>query len=216
METIFDFIEATESATKHLFAGLEYYEQLVDEIDTPMFVVDRNEKSFPMEEYNEWYEQHKDDILRAEEATNRYVAEIFAQNTLAGAILQIADKAIEIYSTNNVIPIHINSLIKPSQKKAIKFCIGPKIRGIPKGLIIHAGRNQHTHYNESMPHAITKNIFEELKYNNPVLPAGIPDGCFDLQINEDESKASNILHVLNWKNYDIFKQDLISLLEHQS
>ena len=213
MESIFEFIDATESATKHLFEGMEYYQTLLNKIDTPMFVVDRTESSFPMEEYNKWYDDNKIDIERAEKATSLYIAEVFAQQTLAGSILQIADKAIEVFSKNNIIPIKAATLVKATQLKAIRFCIGPEIRGVPKGLIINAGRNQHTHFNEPKPHPLSQKVFEKLAINNPVLPPGITDSCFDLKNSDYESKAANILHILNWNDYESYKVDMISLLQ---
>ena len=137
-----------------------------------MFIVDRTESSFPMDEYNNWFEENKKEIDRAEKATNLYLAEVFAQNTLAGSILEIAAKAIEIYSTNSVISPEAAMLVKKNTK-AVKFCIGPVVREVNKGLIILAGRNQHAHYNDPAPHILTRNVFDKLANNNLVIPKGM-------------------------------------------
>lgn len=132
----------------------------------------------------------------------------FARDVLCGSILQIADKAIELFSSNQDIPEDWNSFV---HKKQAKYCIGRLVRSVPIGLIILAGRNQYTHFNDQNLHSLNKKVFSVLASSHG--EGDFIDPAFDVENRYLDSYASNIVSLLGWEFYDNYLSDIRSLLE---
>jgi hypothetical protein len=144
------------------------------------------------------------------EQAGRYFDLKFSEAMFAGAILQVAYMAIRLYSRNATIPMSCTSIVPPSKKAAIRFCIGKEVRGVPTGLIVYAARNQYNHWDEE-PHEVTKNVFGALSaafYSNM-----LADLAFDFS-NPTINVYSNevLLVALGWQSYDTYLAEMNSLL----
>ncbi|MEQ1848871.1 MAG: hypothetical protein ABL983_25245, partial [Nitrospira sp.] len=157
-----------------------------------------------------WAKKAASALVAARVAQRAYVEQAFAMATLCGAILQVAAKGIECYSSNQAVPSSMQAVVGDSQS-AKPFCIGRKVLDVPIGLIIFAGRNQHTHYNEPKLNKVNVAVFERLALHPEV--ATVKDPAFDLDNSLLESYASNITFILGWRSYDAYAADLNSLLE---
>ena len=120
MQTIEEYLSSTETAVRQLFDGINHYRNLLDRIRKPMFLRDMLTGEFPDREYEEWYQENVEEIEQALIAERSYLAEVFSQSTLCGAVLQVADKAIEVYSTNDGVPVEWETIVKPNKAK---FCV---------------------------------------------------------------------------------------------
>lgn len=211
METIRDYIAKTESATKKLFEGIDGYVSVLKKVPTPVFVRDFVSKEQAQRETEEWARNNEKWFKAQAEAQKEYMDELFAQGTLCGGILQIAAMGIRKYSANTVIPVKVQGI--PKIKNAEKFCIGRKVRELPMGLIIYAGRNQYNHLDEENYREPTKAIFSQLaqmKYPNiePLL-----DPAFDLDNPGIITYSSNITAVLEWRSYEKYEADMLAMLD---
>ena len=141
-----------------------------------------------------------------------FVAESFAQTVLCGAVLQVAAKAIEMYSVNAIIPPEWQA-VASKDKKVVKFCYGRPVRGIPLGLIIYAGRNQHTHFEDKKLREPNKTVFERLATRNSnAAEAQYCDPAFDLANDRLISFTSNIMSLFEWNTYEAYNQDIRPML----
>ena len=123
----------------------------------------------------------------------------------------MAAKAIDCFSNNQSMPtdLHSNIQIKPKQ---VKYCVGRKIGTIPIGLIIYAGRNQHTHFEDSDLHSMSKSVLELLAVERSPC-AQTPDPAFDLHNGSTlVSFANNITAILGWRSYTAYETDLRAML----
>jgi hypothetical protein len=196
-----DYFHQTEHAVKHAYAGLdscwEYYRQALQHWDI-------GQVGQPMTP------ERKAALDKYLEQAGRYFDLKFSEAMFAGAILQVAYMAIRLYSRNATIPISCTSIVPPSKKAAIRFCIGKEVRGVPTGLIVYAARNQYNHWDEE-PHEVTKNVFGALSaafYSNM-----LADLAFDFS-NPTINVYSNevLLVALGWQSYDTYLAEMNSLL----
>jgi hypothetical protein len=142
----------------------------------------------------------------------QFVAESFANAVLAGSVLQVAAKAIEVYSTNTNVSNDWKVVIGKS-RAPIPFCIGRMVRGVPTGLVIYGGRNQHMHYNEAALQPVNREIFARMAaYSEHEELKGFVDPGLDLTNPLLDSFASNVLYVLGWKSYNDYIADMKVLL----
>jgi hypothetical protein len=209
METAAEYLDKTESAVRILFDGIDAY-----------FVVLRNEPSGvrshshgedPSHEYVQWAAENPEKLQAAFEAQRRFVAESFALATLCGGVLQIAAKAIECYSKVDDVPEDCQDFFS---RPAIRlFCIGRRVYDVPIGLVIYAGRNQATHFNDEEPHQASKEIFRRLSVGNPYIKnKGLCDSSFDLLNPNLTNFASNITTLLGWQSFHEYDEDMRALL----
>jgi hypothetical protein len=141
-----------------------------------------------------------------------FFAETFALSTLCGAVLQVAAKAIEVYSANTAIPGSVAHIVKTGNKTARPFCIGRQINGVPMGLIVFAGRNQHTHYNEAKLHPVNVAVFREISlFETTSTGHELRDPAFDLRNPKLVSFAANVTALLGWRSYDQYIADMRAL-----
>lgn len=161
------------------------------------------------EQYAKWQDENPEKMARAEFLYNHYFAESFSQATLCGSMLQIASKAIEQYSKNDSISPEIEAILGSHDRTKL-FCIGRRVHGLPIGLIIYAGRNQHMHFEGDL-HRVPQKILQHLA--TAWDPEGkVKDPAFDPANPKLYSLAHNIVGLLGWKTYEDFARDLTGML----
>ena len=210
MQTPSTYIDRTETAVRKLFEGIASYTELLKPIQGTTYVSGQLDPILFQAEYEAWAKKNAKKLAASAAAQREYSQQSFAMATLCGAVLQVAAKAIECYSTNTVVSAKAKAIIDVS-KPAIPFCIGREIRGMPIGLIIYAGRNQHTHYNEEKLDPVNQAIFDHLA----VVPrhSNLKDPAMDLANQLLDSHAGNVTFILGWRSYEAYASDLHSLLE---
>lgn len=210
MEPFRKYLSDTEHATISSFENLNFYLDLLAKIDHPVFVSSASNDQERDEELKKWIKENRERVLKALKQEREYFGYSISRATICGSILQIAFMAILHFSTNSTCPIEFKEIIK-KRSKAIKFCIGRKVRGIPIGLIIYAGRNQYNHMDERKYNKITTYIFNRLA--NIGTKKDVKDPAFDLEQPKINNYASNIIAVLGWNNYENYIIDMFDLLK---
>ncbi len=206
--TAADYLEQTKKAIQQLFSALAFYKNLSRQAVGPTFVgwyADEEDRDAQLQR---WLVEKKPEIERAREKSREYFGIYESQNVISGGILQVAFMGIQLFSPNSGIPKSCAKFVKPDTK-AVKFCIGREVLGLPLGLVIYAGRNQHYHADEEKLHPINLAVFDHLanyeskgKYQNP---AFVPSKDFS-------SLANNVLFILAWRDYEAYVRDMQELL----
>jgi hypothetical protein len=117
---------------------------------------------------------------------------------------------ITLYSRNKAVPREFSSIIKPASKVA-RFCIGRRVRDVPIGLIIYAGRNQYCHADEEKLKPINASIFNLLAHGIKGAQE-VKDPAFDLENKNITIYSDNILSILEWNNFEAYITDMEILL----
>lgn len=212
MESAEQYISKTESAVRMLFGGIESYLLILKRNRLSGFSSRYGNDADFREKYDLWAQENEEEIQASLASQRHYLAESFAQGTLCGAILQVAAKAIECYSENEVVPHDWHDLIGPNSRAA-PFCIGRDIRGVPAGLVIYAARNQHTHFEEVNLREPNVEVFRRLAANHGINSHDpFLDPAFDLERKALVSYASNCTGLLGWRNYSSYESDMRKLL----
>lgn len=201
-QAIDDYIVRTEHAVKHFYAGLDscwsYYTQArehwnITQINEPLTA------------------ERKASLDRYLQLSGKYFELKLSEAMFAGGILQMAYMAIRLYSQNSTIPKSCTNIVKTSQKSAVPFCIGREQHGLPVGLIIYAGRNQFSHWDDETPHDITLSVFNALDIavsDNPW-----SDLAFSLSNPSINVYANEVLQVaLEWSTYETYVAELQAML----
>ena len=118
-------------------------------------------------------------------------------------------KGSELYSqnTNNTSPFTNLS------EKACKFSIGEKIREVPAGLIIYAGRNHYNHLEDGEKlRKPTKEIVNLLNINHKQSKPNILFN-FDSYNKLPRNLTTSFIGVLGWSNEVDFKNTLLGVNE---
>jgi len=214
MQTAIEYLEKTESAMRKLFEGIDSYLAPLRRSRSAFESSTADDEKRRVER-DTWFRQNKSAIAASFANQREFVAESFAQAVLCGAILQVATKAIEMYSVNSIVPLEWGETKGMSKKNVVKFCYGRPVRGIPLGLVVYAGRNQHTHFqDEKGLHEPSKTDFERLATRkNDGHEVGYRDPAFDLANDRLVSFASNITELLGWQSYEAYNQDIRSMLK---
>lgn len=207
MQTAQDYINQTASAAKHLFAGIDDYIQILRDAPTPALITDTKQSDAMLQS---WAATNSKKIEQSLEAQRQFFAEKHALATLCGSILQIASMAIRLYSENKSIPPEFAACIK-TNKNAIRHCIGRRVRDVPIGLLIYAGRNHYNHLEGGKLHEPNLTIFDKLATNHKY-GIGIRDPAFDLQGNVGWNLPSNVTSILGWRSYESYERDMVQLL----
>lgn len=213
MQTVSEYLDKTESAVKKLFDGIDAYLEVLRQ--EPGIVYSCGKDEDPWVAYDRWASDNPGKLEASLDAQRRFVAESFALATLCGGVLQIAAKAIECYSVVGEVPKDFNDLLKmKGGKPARSFCIGRRVHDVPIGLVIYAGRNQATHYNEkSLKNEVNVEVFRRLCAGNPSLASkGLHDPAFDLSGSNMTNFASNITALLGWRSFEAYDADMRALL----
>ena len=196
------YLEKTEHAVKHFYSGLDscwsYYRQALrhwdaSQLDQPM----TPEQRAGLDHYLQ--------------LAGKYFDLKFSEATFAGSILQVAYMAIRLYSRNNSIPPSCATLVRPSHKSAIPFCIGPERHTVPVGLIVYAGRNLYSHWDEDEPREVTRSVFAAL--SAAFRDNMSADLAFSLANPTINLYASEVLFTaLGWTSYERYLAAMTALL----
>ncbi len=197
------YFEETEHSVRHLYEGLDscwsHYKQALEHWDITQIGQPLTDKK-------------KVALQKYLELAKNYFDLKFSEAMFAGGILQIAFMAIKIYSTNSSIPANCTNLVGPKNKSTIPFCIGPECHGIPIGLIIYAGRNQYSHWDDKEPHKVTRNVFSALAY--AFYDNMMADLAFDITNPTINVYANEILlTAMEWTSYDTYLNEMKALLK---
>lgn len=200
------YFEDTEHSVRHLYEGLDscwsYYKQAMEHWDI-------SQVGQPLTE------ERKVSIQKYLELAKKHFDLKFSEAMFAGGILQIAFMAIKLYSSNKSIPSSCATLVDLKNKSAIPFCIGQECHGIPIGLIIYAGRNQYSHWDDEEPHKVTRNVFTALSaafYDNMMADLAFDIGNPTINVYANEI----LLTAMNWTTYDTYLHEMKILLKLNS
>ncbi len=145
-------------------------------------------------------------------AATTYFGRSFSEATLCGSVLQVAFMGLFLFSKNADIPDDCNTLVKGTNEKAIRFCAGRRVHGIPIGLLIYAGRNQFNHWDDEAFDYPTTQVFGALltsHYNNPLF-----DMAYELNYPARTLKANHVvLNELRWTSFAAYEADMRALLD---
>ena len=205
-----EYIRETEHAVRQLFDGIAHYQHILKEMLNPVFMSNTSfdDKESWEKEFSRWLEENKEELEKSRKKSREYFGLSFSNATLCGSILQIATMAVELFSKNEEIPKRCRSFLNSGQK-AVKYCIGRKVRGLPLGIIIYAARNQYNHWDDPKPHKITKAVFDALALNHNY--GHVKDPAFDLSNPTLNIYSHNILGLLEWKSYEAYEEDIREL-----
>ncbi len=212
MQTATEYLNKTESAVRKLFEGIDSYISILKRHPTAAFATSYTNESDFHSQYEAWASANESLIRASLAAEREYIAESFAQATLCGAILQVAAKAIECFSKNTNIPGNWSAIVKVGSK-AVPFCTGRLIRGVPLGLVILAARNQHTHFDDDELREPNISVFEHLAVNHGInSDQPFRDPAFDITNTGLVSYASNCTALMGWRTYEAYENDMRNLL----
>jgi hypothetical protein len=205
--TLAEYMDGTEYSARQLFASLEYYQELIRDSMPPGFSKEGGTKEEFHKDGEEWYQKHIPEHDFAKEKGDEYLAKYMGHASICGSILQMAHMGISQFS-KCCAPCDCLS------GKHKKFGVGRKVRELPIGLIIYAGRNQYNHWDES-PREATKCIFNkladrEVEYQGELL--SFTDSSFDIECEFLEIYSHNILGLIKWRTYEDYKKDMIDML----
>lgn len=210
METYRPYFTDTEHAMMSLFKNLNFYLNILRDVEMPIFTSKTSDIDLFTKEYELWVTQNKKKLSIALEKENEYFGHSVSMGAICGSILQIAFMAILKFSSNKKVPEQLQKVINIGSK-ATKYCIGESIRGVPKGLIIYAGRNQYNHMDEAQFHKDTTYVFDRLAVFDS--QKNIIDPAFQLSHPKIVSYASNIVAILGWKDYESYIVDIFDILK---
>jgi hypothetical protein len=196
-----------------IFEAIDTYQALLRSHSNVFTASYADEEDF-LRQFKAWSVINQSSLESELSAQRKYLVESFAQAALCGAILQIAAKAIECYSQNTKIPTDWERLIKP-ETKAVPFCIGRLIRGVPLGLVVYAARNQHTHFEVQKLREPSLEVFQRLAtrhgYGTPTADL-IYDPAFTINMGNIASFAGNVTALLEWRSLEVYERDMRQLL----
>lgn len=206
------YLASTESAVRHLFKGINTYREMIRKgmVKGPAGSLADMDPEVRNAAIEEWMHTQAEAIAKGFEWQRRYHAERFARATLCGAVLQIAQKALEVHSTNE----HVPSEWKPRfQGPLARYCVGPPVRCIPRGLVVYAARNQSVHFNERTLNASSRVVFDRLALEHGQVGfQGVKSPDFDIDNHAGHSLASSVLELLGWRDYESYETDMRRML----
>jgi hypothetical protein len=209
MKSIVEFLAETRRAANVLFAGVADYRDLLRKPEAPAAVFSGSDFEKQHEEY---LVKHRDAIARDLERERTFISEYFALSTLCGAIIQLAHQSIMLCSSESEVQPEFVRFVGKNQT-APRFCVGRIIRNVPLGLIVYAARNQHAHLYQEL-HGTNTCVFSELaKYDGA--HGGSPWSLgeeFEVTSENAESKAPNVVSMLEWESIDSYERDLTAAL----
>lgn len=212
-----EYLKKTESAVRMLFEGMGSYTDLLrgGMIRGPVGVYANNEGA--LSAGRQWAKKNKELVSQKLAKQREYMAEHFPLATLRGAVLQIADKGIEICSTNRVIPEEWQesfASMKPTTiDKLVRYCCGRPVREIPIGLVILAGRNQYAHYETGCLNQLCAEVFRRMA-QSPHFRSRVLDIVFELAgTSGDRSEifAATLLHEHGRDSNQAYEEDMLEL-----
>lgn len=212
MDNIDEYLQKTESASRMLFEAADSYRAILRAAPNPILVASVcDDGAHEQRVIADWVENNRDAIEEARVAQRTFVAESFALGVVCGSILQVAVMAIQLFSRNAAVPDAFHGLIGVGTKTA-RFCVGREVRGVPMGLVAYAGRNQYNHLDDNQLRDPNLTIFNRLALNWRGSRGEILDPAFDLQNEQLQNYAPNIVSLLGWEDYGQFQHELSDLL----
>lgn len=208
MKSAEDYLERTESAVRHLFRAVDGYIETLRAGIKPIFVSGLPYGPELDAQYSAWRIENADALEEAKTARQAFRAETFALDTICGAILQIAEKGLEIYSQNTRVP---NAWKVNIPAYLAKFCVGREVRSTPLGLIVYAARNQHTHFNDPKLRMASASVFTNLAREHGYSSSAL-DPAFDLENPILTSYASNVTALIEWRSVEKYQDDMRNML----
>ena len=195
------YLYETEPAVKGLFDMLAYYDHLTPPPSLAPFLDEHGVVLLNRSQAEAYLREHSISL-----------ALDFSKATLAGSILQVANKALDEYSSNNTSSSYAASIGISSASPLIRFAVGRKVHGIPAGLLVYAGRIQYNHYEEGRPkNKVARAVFDALLkhyYNDMSF-----DMVYELEWPAPRPVSHYIVrHELRWFTYDDYVSEMRSML----
>lgn len=212
LDSATQYLLSTRSAVVHLFSGIQSYREMLRAgmVKGP----GGDLRSMPPEVREAvvatWQDENAGDIEEGFAWQRRYYTERFAKAALCGAVFEIAKKGLELHSRNKQVP----GAWKPHFSGAnARYCVGTSVRGVPRGLIVYAARNQAVHYNDGPLHRRSQAVFDHIAFahGQPGFDT-FKDPGFDLKKRLGESYAASMLALLGWQDADAYQTDMCSML----
>ena len=197
-----EYLDITEHAVRHLYAGLASCRARAEGAYEHWDISKLGQPRTPE------YEKGLKNFLRLME---EYFDLKFSEGTFAGSIFQVAYMGILYFSRNEEIPKSCAGIVPPQNKKAIRFCIGREVYGLPLGLIIYAARNQYSHWDDEKLHPVANNVFYYLSaafHDNPIYDLAFEISNPTITIHANEI----LLGALRWTTYDKYLSEMRDLL----
>lgn len=211
MQTPKEYLEKTESAVRRLFAGIDEYLAVLRKATAVTFCSGTPFGPEHDAEFRAWQVANRKQIEAARQYERQYLAETFAVDTLSGAILQVAGKALEMYGQSTTLPEGL-----PVAVNAIhaRYCVGRIVRTLPLGLIVFAARNQHTHFNDEALREPNLSVFHRLATSHGYGGTDVfSDPAFDLSNRSLVSYASNVTSLIGWRSFEGYDEDMRAMLK---
>jgi hypothetical protein len=208
METAQEYLARTRSAVEHLFSGVDAYLRLLRSSRQPVLVGTYSSEAERDTALEQWLNEKADDIQKGLEAERAFLAEKYALAALCGSLLQIASMGVRLYSKNEQIPAELSGFVKAANAS---YCIGRRVREVPLGLVIFAGRNQYNHIDDNNLREPNATVFEWLATKHGY-GENVRDPAFDLGAGLVWNYASNATSLIGWRDYDTYENDMRSLL----
>lgn len=196
-----DYLRETEHAVRHFYGGIESSFDVYRQALTHWDISKAGRPLTPEESAG---------LKRYLGLAEKYFGLKFSEATFCGAILQVAAAGIRVFSKGTGIPESCRSIVPEKAKGARPFCVGEELFGLPKGLLVYAGRNQYNHW-ESDPFDITRKVFNRLTdahYDNPFRDLAYDLGNPSITIYANEV----LLGALRWYDYDTYFREMNELL----
>ena len=146
------YLQETHAAVEGLFGLLSYYDHLTPPPSLAPFVDERGVVALSRAQAESYMRAYGDSL-----------ALDFSKAMLAGAILQVAHKALEEFSTNDTVSPSAASLNVSLGSFHARFAVGREVHGIPTGLLVYAWRIQYNHFEEGRPkNPVARAVFDAL------------------------------------------------------
>jgi hypothetical protein len=202
-KTYEDYLQKTEHAVRQFYDGLascwSYYQKALNHWD----ITKIKQPLTP---------ENKTALETYLKLAGKYFDLKFSEATFAGSILQVAYMGIRYFSRNKTIPESCKDIVLEKNNRAIPFCIGKRIYGLPCGLIIYGARNQYNHWDDEKPRIITQKVFDVLY--EAFSENALYDFAFDLDNPSITIYANEVLlGVLQWHTYDHYLSEMQALLQ---
>ena len=208
METPQEYLANTKSAVEHLYGGIDAYLQILRNARPPVLVGTYSSEAERDAALESWMKEKAEDIEKGLAAERTFLSKKYALAALCGSLLHIASMAIRLYSKNEDIPPELSDVVKAANAS---YCIGRRVREVPLGLVIYAGRNQYNHIDDDQLREPNSTVFEWLATKHGY-GANIRDPAFDLNASLVWNYASNITSLIGWRDYKAYENDMRSLL----
>lgn len=209
MDSIRDYLVRTNSATQHLFNGVDELVGPIRHHRLPVFVGWGDS----IDPYTQWATEHQDEVRESIAIQEKYVVELSAIAALCGAILQIAFHAFQLCSTNTAVAEKFGEVITAGHK-AEKFCVGRIVKGVPLGLMVYVGRNQHMHFEDASLKGVTRKMFDVIltSPHEGDLSRLVLDEHLLTEAQGGRSMAKAFIDLMRWHSYGAYERDLLEAM----